>query len=195
MKFSKVMRGVVLALVACVLAVSLSACGDNGEQEIRDAIDAMMAVFQNPVEHDAASHLDDATLARLEEYGVDGNEYLSHCFGNLSYEVTGVSVNGDVATVQMSVTNASLADALSAAGQDFDEYADTDEARALYQSDGENALFAKLFEFLYARLDAEDVELRTSNVQITLVKDEEGVWVVNTDNPDFYTALYGGSEL
>ena len=195
MKVSKIVKGMLAVLLALGISFSVSACGDNSEEAIREGGDSMMAVFLNPVENDAASFVDDATLSQLEEYGIDANEYLSHCFKNLSYEITDVSVSGDSATVTMSITNANLMDALNGAGEDFGAFASTDEAVELYNTEGEEALFAKLFEYLYARLDAEDVELTTNEVQLTLTRDEEGTWTVNTDNPDFYSAIYGGADL
>ena len=194
-KLSKFMKNALVALVACVLALGVSACGSHEEEAIRQGVDEMMAVFQNPVENDASSFVDDETLSVLEDYGIDANEYLSHCFRNLTYEIGDVTVNGDTATVSMSVTNANLMDALNVAGEEFGAFAETDEATELYQSEGEEALFAKLFEYLYANLDAEDVELTTTDVQLTLTKDEEGNWTVDSDNPEFYSAIYGGADL
>ena len=71
-KLSKFMKNALVALVACVLALGVSACGSHEEEAIRQGVDEMMAVFQNPVENDASSFVDDETLSVLEDYGITG---------------------------------------------------------------------------------------------------------------------------
>ena len=194
MKLSKILRSALVALVACVLAFAVTACGNNEEEAVREAVDAQMASFLNVAESDLVSQLDEESIATLQEYGVDAVEYYTHCFKNFSYEITDVTVDGDTATVTLNVTNANLGEALNAAGEDFGVFAASDEATELYQSEGEEALFAKLFEYLYARLDAEDVELVTTEAQLTLTKGEEG-WTVDGFSDSFISAVYGGTDI
>lgn len=136
---------------------------------------------------------DDATITQLTAYGVHDYEYHEHCFRNYSYEVGEATVDGDSATVAVTVTNQSLSAAADAAASDYTAWAETDEAQEAYGTSGRQALLDKLVELLYARLDANETPVTTS-VNVTLSKDGDGNWSVN-GTPDFFSALYGGSNV
>ena len=136
---------------------------------------------------------DDATITQLEAYGVRDYEYHEHCFKNYSYEMGEATVDGDSASVSVTVTNESLSAAADAAASDYEAWAATEEAQQAYADSGRQGLLDKLVELLYARLDANESPV-TTTVAVELSKDGDGNWSVN-GTPEFFSALYGGSNV
>lgn len=143
----------------------------------------------------AADFGDAATMEALVRYGVDADAWHRHCFGNFSFEVGEASADGDSASVSLTVTNASLSSAVSAAGADFAAYAETSEAQDAYAAGGRAALFSYLVERVYAHLDANESPV-TTTVQVSCSRDEEGAWTPQVaGDAAFFSALYGGSDV
>ena len=197
-----------LATAACALAlcalVSLVTTGCKSDKDkVTDLVTRTMESYVVATEDSAdakgdkdavePTYGDDATLTQLSAYGVRDYEYHGHCFKNYSYEVGEAAVDGDSATVQVTVTNQSLAAAADAAASDYSAWADTEEAQQAYAQDGRQALLDKLVELLYARLDANESPV-TTNVSVSLTKGEDGSWSVD-GTPEFFSALYGGSDV
>ena len=143
----------------------------------------------------AADFGDAATMEALVRYGVDADAWHRHCFGNFSFEVGEASTDGDSASVSLTVTNASLSSAVSAAGADFAAYAETSEAQDAYAAGGRAALFSYLVERVYAHLDANESPV-TTTVSLPLTRGDDGGWVPSVSgNAEFFSALYGGSDV
>ena len=141
---------------------------------------------------------DDATIAKLDEFGVETGEYHQHLLTHFSYQPRDVSVadDGKTATATVSITNATLSDAIANAASDFEAWMLTDEMQSTLDSGGRAALVDKLFDFLYHRLDAEDATCATTDATLTLTKGDDGTWAIDTPLPDeFYAALYGGTDI
>lgn len=191
------MKKAAAAVIAVVLALMVVACGSSGvEAEVRTTVDNTFAVFKNPTSENITSYIDDQTASSLTAYGVDVNQFLESVFKNLSYEIEDVKVDGDAATVKLSVSNVSLDDAMQLALGDFDTWTDTDEAAQTYTDGGESALYNKLFELLYTRIDGLAEQTVTTECELALARKEDGTWDVTTEgNEAFYAALYGGSAL
>lgn len=188
------MLGMAALLAGAVASGGLAGCGSSSADElaVRDAVTATMEpyVAEEPPS-DAVAILGDATQAELREYGIDASEYVRRCLANLSYEVGDVTVDGDTATVGLSVTNLDVTAAMSAAASRFDAYADTDEAETAYEDGGEAALMAKLFDYLFEAMGS-SAELVTTTVDVTCAKDEAGVWGCSfDDNPALKAAILG----
>ncbi len=183
---------VVAAMVAC-----LAACGSSGAaEEVRTTVDNTFAAFKDPASADISSYVDDETSSLLTDYGVNVNDFLASAFKHLAYEIQDVQVDGDQATVKLSISNVNLDDAMDAALEDFDAWTDTDEAATAYTDGGEAALYQKLFELLYARIDTMGESLVTNEVELKLQRTEDEAWDVTPEgNEDFYAALYGGATL
>ncbi|WP_444328449.1 hypothetical protein, partial [Paratractidigestivibacter sp.] len=97
-------------------------------------------------------------------------------------------------TVPVTITNVSLAAAASNAAADYSNYSQTEDAQSAYADNGRVALLGKLFDFLYQRLDSDDVV--STDVVLSLSKADDGSWKVDTDGNDaFFNALYGGSNV
>ena len=66
----------------------------------------------------------------------------------------------------------------------------------LYQDEGQDGLYKKLFDLLYEQIDVlGDGGTKTTEATLYLAKQEDGSWDItnDADNSDFYAALYGGA--
>ena len=198
---------VVLVAVAVAIASTLGAFRSDAERA-RDAVTELMASYVVPVPNeegeepeDAAWPADDygdaATMEALGRFGVDADEWRRHCLGNLTYEVGEAQADSaaGTATVDVTLTNASLSSAVSSAGSDFSAFSQTADAEAAYAQGGRAALFSHLVDSVYAHLDANESPV-TTTVQVSCVRDDEGAWIPQVaGDAAFFSALYGGSDV
>ena len=184
-------------VLVLLLALCVCACGASGpkeEEQVQAVVDNTMAVFKNPSQNDLSEFLDDETASALSSYGVDMNEFLTAAVKHMSYTVNEVTVEEDTAQVAMTVTNVNLDTAMADALAEFDAWTDTDEAVAVYKESGEQGLYQKLFELLYAKMDEMADATTSADVTLYLQKQEDGSWDVTSEgNEAFYSALYGGA--
>lgn len=195
----------VVAAVALGVAFALGAFRSDAERA-RDAVTALMESYVVPVPDEEGNEPDDAawpaedygdatTMETLGTYGVDADEWRRHCLGNLSYEVGEATAEGDAASVDVTVTNASLAAAVEAAGSEFSSFSSTPEAEDVYAQGGKAALFENLVQRVYAHLDANESPV-TTTVDVPCAKGEDGAWAPQVGgNEAFFSALYGGSNV
>lgn len=204
------LAGIVLvALIAAgvYIAASLGAFRSDAERA-RDAVAELMASYVVPATDEegeepedaawpAADYGDAATMETLARFGVDADEWRCHCLKNLTYEVGEAQVDSaaGAATVGVTITNASLSTAVTAAGSDFSAFSQTADAEAAYAQGGRAALFSHLVDSLYAHLDANEVPV-TTTVQVSCTRDDEGAWTPQVaGDAAFFSALYGGSDV
>lgn len=196
---------------ACALALCVgfgtSACKSDTDK-VTDTVTSLLESYVVPVADEdgedpedaawpAKDYGDSATMEVLQEYGVSPEDWRRHCFGHFSFEIGDVTVDADAgtATVSANLTNASLSAAIDAAGKDFADFAETQEAEDTYASGGRAALFEHLVDLVYSHLDSSE-DLVTTSVKIACAKDDEGNWVASVGgNTDFFKALYGGSDV
>ena len=203
-----VLVGIAAAAVVAValgVAFALGAFRSDAERA-RDAVTALMESYVVPVPDEEGNEPDDAawpaedygdaaTMEALGTYGVDADEWHRHCLKNLSYEVGEATVEGDAATVSVSVTNASLSAAAEAAGAEFSTFSSTQEAEDVYAQGGKAALFENLVQRVYAHLDANESPV-TTTVDVACAKGEDGAWTPQVSGSEaFFSALYGGSNV
>lgn len=194
-----------LVLVACLACLGLAACKSDADKA-KDAVDKLMSSYVVPVADEngnmpddaawpASDYGDQATLDALGRYGVLADDWHTHCFKNFSYTMGDATVDADTAQVKVSVTNQSLAAASDAAAGDFTAFTQSTDSESVYQQGGKPALFSKLVEYLYARLDA-NANPVTTEVTVTCKKDQDGNWVPQVQgDAAFFSALYGGSNV
>lgn len=197
-----------LAAAACALAlcvlVGLGTTGCKSDKDkVIDLVTRTMESYSVAADDQAdtkrdkdavePTYGDDATMTQLTAYGVRDYDYHEHCFKNYSFEVGDATVDGNSASVSVTVTNQSLSAAADAAASDYAAWAETEESQRAYAESGRQALVDKLVEFLYARLDANESPV-TTTVAVSLSKDGDGNWSVD-GTPDFFSALYGGSDV
>lgn len=199
----KRLASIVCALLLCTVAV-LGATGCKSDKDkVVDLVARTMESYSVAADDQAdtkkdkdavePTYGDDATMTQLTAYGVCDYDYHRHCFKNYSFEVGDATVDGNSASVSVTVTNQSLSAAADAAASDYAAWAQTEESQQVYAESGRQALVDKLVEFLYARLDANESSV-TTTVAVSLSKDGDGNWSVD-GTPDFFSALYGGSDV
>lgn len=189
------------AVVAVVLSLGLCACKSDAEK-VEDAVRPTLESYVQQSDEDkdedapAPDYGDSETTSVLEAYGLDVDRLHELCFARYGFEVgeAKVSDDGAMATVDVSITNVSLAGAAKNAANDYAEYQNSDEALSAYAENGHKALLQHLFELLFTHLQSD--ETVTTVVTLSLTKNEDGEWAFDKSNNDaFYNALYGGSNV
>lgn len=182
-------------LLALALAVGLSGCGNNDEELIRTSVTEVMEVFKNPTPENLQEYIDDTDVdtSELEQYGIDLNEFLVHCFKHFDYTINDVKIDGDTATVDVTVTNAdvqkAMEEATNAVMGNLNNYSDL-----LTAEDGEQQFMKIFFDEVYQQLDASE-ELVTNDTTLKLNK-TDGEWDVDKEAlDDVVSAMYGGLEI
>lgn len=196
--FVRVFAVLVAGMVSLGLSLGLAGCGEktsNEDEIIRQAVVETMDIFKNPTREalEEAVGESDSSLEELEGYGIDLYEFMSHCFRNFDYSIGEISVDGDVATAQLTVTNANLQTAIEAVSDDvsnnYDEYLDV-----VLAEDGESQFMQLFFDKVYEQLDAMD-DTVTNDVTLKLKK-TDGSWDVDQSEIDtLVSAMFGGLEL
>ena len=189
------------AVVAVVLSLGLCACKSDAEK-VEDAVRPTLESYVQQSDEDkdedapAPDYGDSETASVLEAYGLDVDRLHELCFARYGFEVgeAKVSDDGAMATVDVSITNVSLAGAAKNAANDYAEYQNSDEALSAYAENGHKALLQHLFELLFTHLQSD--ETVTTVVTLSLTKNEDGEWAFDrSENDAFYNALYGGSNV
>ena len=104
----------ITTIVSCVLAlglvVGLNGCGKNDEELIRASVSEVMDLFKNPTKENLQGFIneDEIDLSTLEEYDIDIYEFLGHSFKHFDYTINDVTVDGDTASANLTLTNTDL---------------------------------------------------------------------------------------
>lgn len=178
------------------MTVGLSAC-QNDQELIKSSTREVLDAFKNPTEENLKPYMDEvdqSTLDEFEKYGIDPYEFMGHAFKHFDYEIKDVQVDGDKATVKLSVTNVSLQDAINTATEELQqEVQDDPTAFSTYQTD-QKAYLQAFFDKIYDALD-NATDTTTTDTELTLTK-KDGTWEVDESSlDDFLESAYGGTDL
>lgn len=186
-------RRVFTAIMACVLALamgaSVTACSDE-KQTVSNAVTSQLDSIKNPTQADVDDLLEsDAEYKQLcEDYGIDTLEFIKHSFGRLEYTVDDVTVNGDMATVDLTVNNADIDTAYNNATTTV-QNTDDPEILALISNGDAKGLAQKIYQLYYDEIDKVGM-IGDTKITLELEKDDDGNWEVTDDSvDDFYNAL------
>lgn len=98
----------IVALMALALAAVLSGCGGTSDEEqITSLIDADLGVMVDPSDETISELVDEAGAAEggsLDSLGIDGTELVQAWIDGFAYEVGDISVDGDAATAEVTIT-------------------------------------------------------------------------------------------
>lgn len=150
------------ALMAAVLAISLSACGGKSDEEvIREGVNADFESVKNFDEESIFSDVSEFT--EWDEFGIDSTEFLKKWLDGFDYSVDEVTVDGDNALVKVTITVKSFEQIMT----DFQEkgaaLTQTDEASDMSQDD----LYKELGTILMQGVD--EASLATTTVDLPYV--------------------------
>lgn len=190
---------ILTTMLGCVLAfglvVGLNGCGkQNDEELIRAAVAEVMDAFKSPTKENLKQFVDESEvdLSELDQYGIDIYEFLQHSFAHFDYTINEVKVDGNNATASLSLTNADLNKALTAAQEEY--MAEIDYEALMSSDDPEKEVAQQLFAKVYQKLD-ESEDLVTTDATLKLTK-EDGEWKLDEDSVNaVVSGMYGGMEI
>lgn len=172
-----------------------SADTNSDEQSVRAAVARMLDAIKSPSRKSMEpylSNLDSNTKAQLDAYGIDMYDFTEHVFKHFDYAIDDVQIDGNNATVKLTITNADLMQALMAGSRELQSL-DQDTMQQL-GSGGEKAIMQKYMELFYASIDDEK-NLTTTEAELKLVK-SGGMWKVDEDSAkNFSRSMFGGVNL
>lgn len=190
----------ITTFVACVLAlglvVGLNGCGKKNDEElIRASVSEVMDLFKNPTKENLQGFIneDEMDLSTLEEYDIDIYEFLGHSFKHFDYTINDVTVDGDTASANLTLTNTDLGAVVEDVTNDIttniDDYSDV-----LSGENGQKEFMKIFFNKIYEALDASE-ETVSTDATLRLNK-VDGEWEVDDSSLDaVVSAMYGGLEL
>lgn len=168
---------------------------NSDERNVRDAVTRMLDAIKNPSREGMEpylSNLDSNTKAQLDAYGIDMYDFIEHIFKHFDYAIDDVQIDGNNATVKLTITNADLMRALMSGSRELQSL-DQDTLQQL-SNDGEKAIMQKYMELFYASIDDEE-NLTTTESELKLVK-SGGVWKVDESSAkSFSHSMYGNVNL
>lgn len=189
----------ITTIVSCVLAlglvVGLNGCGKNDEELIRASVSEVMDLFKNPTKENLQGFVneDEVDLSTLEEYDIDIYEFLGHSFKHFDYTINDVTVDGDTASANLTLTNTDLGavveETTTEITKNIDDYADV-----LNGENGRKEFMKIFFNKIYEKLDTSEETVSTdATLQLNKV---DGEWEVDDSSMDaVVSAMYGGLEL
>lgn len=189
----------ITTIVSCVLAlglvVGLNGCGKNDEELIRASVSEVMDLFKNPTKENLQGLIneDEVDLSTLEEYDIDIYEFLGHSFKHFDYTINDVTVDGDTASANLTLTNTDLGAVVEETTTEITENID-DYADVLNGENGRKEFMKIFFNKIYEKLDASEETVSTdATLQLNKV---DGEWEVDDSSMDaVVSAMYGGLEL
>ncbi|MCI1665052.1 MAG: DUF5105 domain-containing protein [Atopobiaceae bacterium] len=192
------LRVVVTTCLTLVLALSatlaLAGCGvsdeDASKKVVDSALDDLKATDSTSVESTLGSTLCD----QIRAYGIDPADFYSALVNHFSYTDNGSTVDGDSATVSLTVTNVDFQSIYMAWQSDFTNYVSTTEAVDLYSTDGQDGVVKKGLQMLLDDLNADDAPTKTEDVTIDLTKGSDGSWSMS-DQSQLTSALLAGNDI
>ena len=193
----------VRALLLPLLVVALLTCGcGNGagqEQAVREATAAAidsLAAGEALTSNDCYPLLPDERLWSLAYTHEPIHKVCIAALERVSYELGEVVVDGDAATVEVTVTAPDLYVALERAQDDVTAYTNTPEAAreiAVREDINQQARYLCdwLLVYLTQHLADEDIETLTLTATAHLTRGEDGSWQLDyAENPELLAALF-----
>lgn len=96
-----------VALFACaVLAFSLTGCGQSDEDAIKQALDNELSILDNPGDDEIQQIMDEAGLTEddMSQVGISTSDFISSWFSGFAYEIGDITVDGDSAQAEVTIT-------------------------------------------------------------------------------------------
>ena len=103
-------RGILAGLIAvcaCALCFALTACGPSDEDQAKEALDAQLGQLVNPSDDTISQLANEANMSgegSFSTLNIDSTAFVKSWLNGFSYEIGDVSVSGNTATANTSVT-------------------------------------------------------------------------------------------
>lgn len=171
--------------VALVFSLFLSGCGGTDpEQLIREDLDAALGGADDQVEVRAAG-LEETVGDNFDSLGITAEEFSAAYLDGFGYEIGDITVDGDTATAEVTITVKSYNDIMSALQSDFAEWLNSDEASAVTS---EEELYQELGRMLIEAVQNTEAAQSTLTVDYTKNDDE---WTMDYSSRSEINALFG----
>lgn len=194
---NKVVAILVAAALALGMSITLGGCaGQSDEDVIRDGVTEMLDAFKDPSAENLSQYIGDIDVEQakeLEAYGLDVYEFFGHAFRNYDYELGDISVTGNKALVNVTITNTDVA---KVASEVIDKAQNDEtisaEVKKIAETGDQAEVMKYIFTLIYEELDATD-ETLSSTITLSLDKDGNNEWHIDEDSLNvLMNALYGG---
>ncbi|MBQ6394830.1 MAG: hypothetical protein IJH87_00580 [Atopobiaceae bacterium] len=172
--FAMIGRAFVAVFAVLALVFGLSACS-NEEAAVREMLEGEFASLTSISGDDLKEALGE-TGDLLESVGISADELWGAMFGNLTYSIDNIKVDGDKATADITVTNVDITSVVKQWNAAIQTYAASPEAQEVFRNEGESGLYHAIFQMLIDLLNAEDAPTVTNTTTAQLVKDSNGHW-------------------
>lgn len=179
----RVLLGLLAAVLACTLGVTLVGCGASDEDQIKEVITNELDLVKN---HDEATleDLEGSFSGQFSQLGIDSNDFITSWLDGFEYSIDSVTVDGDSAEASVTITGKQLVPILSAWQTDFESYV------AQNASLGYSELMKQAGSSFMEDLNA--AEPVTTTVTLPLLKSSEGNWELTSQaSTEFSNALVG----
>lgn len=161
---------IMLTALLALCPLVLTGCGPSAEELIRDDLTSQFEEIKAGDE-DLLEGIESSAGEDFEDLGIDPKEFASSYLEGFDYTVNDVTVDGDTATANVSITVKSMGDIVNEFQLKFTEYLSTADLSTI---SGEDELYQQAGQLL---MDATaSAEPKTVECDFTYTKDEDGVW-------------------
>jgi len=161
----KIVMAVVLALTSA-LSLAFFACSSNSdEQVIRDGITSELESIKQ-LDDDAMDQIlgSAASSADFAQFGITDEEFVRSWLTGFDYSVDDVTVNGNNATVDVTITCKPMSGIMVTFQNDITDFASSDEAATMTQDELNNQTGTILLD------SVDDTSTATTSVSLPYVK-------------------------
>lgn len=174
--YKKMLLAPVMA-IACVLTLVLAGCGGaSAEDLIRENIESYMGEIDGANEEFVAG-LEASAGEDLELLGISADEFADAYLDGYGYEVGTVTVDGDTAEVEVTVTIKSYAEIMSTFESNFNAWAESVDPSTITSED---QVYQKAGEMLMEAAQAAEPE--AYDATLTFSQDSSGVWWMDSSS-------------
>jgi len=176
---------VMVAVLAAILGMTIVGCsGKSSEDVIREGVTQQLEEVKD-FDDETIKSLSSATAVDLSEWGIDIEEFCRTWLSDYDYKVEDVVVDGDDATVKVSITNKSLGDALTTWFDDLTERSADEAIAAMSDEERYELVGSSLMEAIKA------APSKTNSVELPY-KLENNVWTPGTGFETLLTDAFIG---
>lgn len=180
-------------LISFGVVCGVSACaGRSDEQIVQDLVNAELDKVKNADEAEIEEYLG-TTVDQLAEYGIDPTEVYKAFFGKFDYVDNGATVDGNTATVSLTITNVDVEEAASSFKEQAVEWMSGNDAYSLYTSEGWEAVQKKVYDILLESFNA--ASTKTAELELTVYKDSDGEWSFDMEDDEAARVLFAGGDI
>ena len=161
--------------IACVFTLVLGGCGGaSAEDLIRQDLENYMGELDTA--NDAfVEGLEASAGEDLDQLGITSDEFADAYLDGFGYEIGDITVDGDTATAELTITIKSYSDIMTTFQNNFYDWAYSADASDL---SNESAIMEKAGEMLIDAVNS--VEPTSTTVDVTYTKNSDGDWEMDS---------------